>query len=172
MGKVISNATPLIYLAKADKLGLLKKVFRQVIIPEEVKNEIVDEGKKLGEMDAYLVEQAIKEGWIKVLNTKELIEIPLQLEKGEIAVLSLAKNMNVEEVLIDEAPARLTSEILEIKPRGTIFVLLKALDKEHMGFDEFLSILDGMIEVGFRLKEEVYIRAIQAARRITYSECH
>ena len=47
MNKVVSNATPLIYLAKVDKLNLLKSVFSNVFIPEEVKREVVDEGKRL-----------------------------------------------------------------------------------------------------------------------------
>ena len=43
MDEIVSNPTPLIYLAKAGRLSLLKKVFEEIVIPSEVKIEIVDE---------------------------------------------------------------------------------------------------------------------------------
>jgi len=89
---VVCNATPLIYLAKIGKIDLLRKVFGEVIIPEEVRAEVVEKGKLLGERDAYMIENAIGEGWIKVLRA-EPIEVPIELEAGEVAVLSLAKNL-------------------------------------------------------------------------------
>jgi hypothetical protein len=41
---IVSNASPLIYLAKVGKLELLK-IFGEVVIPEEVKVEVVDSGR-------------------------------------------------------------------------------------------------------------------------------
>ena len=61
---VISNATPLIYLAKIDKLHLLRDLFEHVIIPEEVYKEVVITGLKYGYFDAQTVKSAIEEGWI------------------------------------------------------------------------------------------------------------
>lgn len=169
MRKIVSNATPLIYLAKIGKLRLLRRIFGQVIISEEVKREVVDGGKKLGKMDAYLVEKEIKEGWIKVSKIEELIDIPIKLEKGEVATLSLAKNLEVREVLVDEICARTASEILGLTPRGTIFVLLKALKIKEISFDEFLRILEKLLKEGFRLREEVYIEAVKTAKKIAQS---
>ena len=40
MRKVIVNSTPLIALAKAGKLGVLKAMYGQVIIPDAVFNEV------------------------------------------------------------------------------------------------------------------------------------
>jgi len=167
MSKIVSNATPLIYLGKVGKLNLLECIFGEVIISEEVKREVVDEGKKLKEPDAYLIEKEIKAGWIKVSNVKKLIDVPLKLEKGEISTLSLAKKLGIKEVLIDEAPARTASEVLGLTPRGTIFVLLKALKIREITFDEFLKILNKLLKEGFRLKEEVYLEAIETAKKIT-----
>ncbi len=162
---IVSNATPLIYLAKVRKLELLK-IFGEVLIPEEVKVEVVDRGKALEKQDAYLVEQAIKDGWIKVLKV-EPMEIPIKLHLGEIAVLSLAKKLGVKEVLIDEKPARFAAKLLGLKPRGTVFVLLKALKEGLIDLDEFLDTLSEMIKQGFRLREEVVVEAIKEAKRIT-----
>ncbi len=63
---IVSNATPLIYLAKLGRLHLLKDFFQEVIIPEEVKRVVVDRGKEQNSVDAFVVEEALKEGWIKI----------------------------------------------------------------------------------------------------------
>jgi len=165
MNSVVSNATPLIYLAKIGKIGLLKGVFGQVLIPEEVQMEVVDRGKERGEKDVPLVEKAIREGWLRVLRT-ELIEVPIKLEVGELAVLSLAKAQGVREILVDEASARMAARLLDLTPRGTVFILLKALEKDQIDLEEFLHILDELVKQGFRLKEEVFIEAIREARKI------
>jgi hypothetical protein len=165
MGGIVSNATPLIYLAKVGKINFLKKVFGEVFIPEEVKIEVVDRGKLLGERDAYVIEKAIGEGWLKVLSA-EIVEVPIKLESGEVAVLSLAKKLGLREVLMDEVSARVAAKLLDLTPRGTVFVLLKALEKKEIDLNGFLEILNQLIRHGFRLKEEVYIEAVREARKI------
>jgi len=165
MGGIVSNATPLIYLAKIGRINLLRKVFGEVFIPEEVKIEVVDRGKQLGERDAYVVEKAIGDGWLKVLNV-EIMEVPIKLEPGEVAVLSLAKRLKLREVLMDEVSARTVAGLLGLIPRGTIFVLLKALEKKELDLNEFLEVLNELIKHGFRMKEEVYLEAVRKARQI------
>lgn len=171
MGGIASNATPLIYLAKIGRMGLLRSLFGEVFIPEEVKVEVVERGKELGERDAYVVEKAIKDGWLKV-SRADLVEVPIELDKGEVAVLSLARNLGLREVLIDEAPARTASRLIGLTPRGTIFVLLKALERGEMDFDVFLEVLNELIGHGFRLKEEVYLEVVRRARAIVAENCN
>ena len=165
MGGIVSNATPLIYLAKIGKLGLLRNLYGEVFIPEEVEVEVVERGKRLGERDAYVVEKAINDGWLKV-SKAEVVEVPIELDAGEEAVLSLAKNLGLREVLIDEASARTAARLLGLTPRGTIYVLLKALEGGEMDFDMFLEVLNELIRHGYRLREEVYIEIVRRAREI------
>jgi len=165
MSGIVSNATPLIYLTKVGRIDLLRKVFGEVFIPEEVKIEVLDKGKMLGERDAYVIERAIREGWLKVLSA-EIVEVPIKLELGEAAVLSLAKKLGLREVLMDEVSARVAARLLDLTPRGTVFVLLKTLEKKEIYLNEFLEVLNQMIRHGFRLKEEVYVEAVREARRI------
>jgi len=165
MPPIVSNATPLIYLAKVNKLDILKILFAEVFIPQEVKNEVVDRGKLLGKKDAYLVEKAISEGWLKVLTTN-IVVVPIELDPGEIATLSLAKQLGLKEVLLDESAARAAARLMGLTPRGTIFILLKALQKEEIDQEEFLEVLNQLLNEGFRLKQEVYLEALKEAKRI------
>lgn len=165
MSRVVSNSTPLIYLAKIGRLSLLKALFGEVLVPKEVKREVVDRGKELGKKDAYCIEEAIDQGWIKVLDA-DPAEIPITLDRGEEEALSLAKFLKVNVVLIDDASARQAAKMIGLNPRGTLFVLLLALDRKILDFDEFLEALDQLIDQGFRLKEEVYIGAVKEATRL------
>ena len=165
MGGVVSNATPLIYLAKAGRLDLLKKLFGKIFIAEEVKIEVVDKGKLLKEKDAFIIERAIEEGWLEVKAT-ETVNIPINLDEGELATLSLAKQLELATVLIDEVTARVAARLLGLTPRGTVFVLLKALKEKELTLEDFLDVLSQLIREGFRLKEEVYVEAVKEAKRI------
>ena len=81
MPGVVSNSTPLIYLAKIGKLDLLKVLFGEILIPKEVWAEVVEKGKSLGQKDAYAVENAVAQGWIKVV-AADPFEMPIELDKA------------------------------------------------------------------------------------------
>jgi len=164
---IVSNSSPLIYLAKIKRLHLWKDLFKKVIIPVEVKQEVVDEGKKRGEADAFLVEKEIIEGWIKVEKVQSLLKLDFKIHLGENAAISLAKQKRQGMILIDEIGARTAAKLVGVKPRGIIFVLLLALKKELLTFDDFLQCLTSLARVGFRLREEVYTKAIEEARKIS-----
>ena len=166
MNKIVSNATPLIYLAKIKKYSLLKSLFDKIIISQEVKIEIVDEGKKLKQQDALLIEREIEDGFIEVMKVEKLLETSLELELGELSTLSLAKKLKIDEVLIDETLGRSAARIIGLVPKGTLYVLLKNLKLKEITFDDFLNILNELLESGFRLKEEIYIKVIEEAKKV------
>ena len=97
---VVSNSTPLIHLAKIDRLDLLKEFFGEIFIPEAVYRECVLEGK--GSEDSELIEKA---DWIKVVRIKDETlkkSLMLELDKGESEAIVLALEMNSELLLIDD----------------------------------------------------------------------
>jgi predicted nucleic acid-binding protein len=86
--------------------------------------------------------------------------------------LSLAKKLKLKEVLIDETSARAAARLLDLTPRGTLFIPLKALQKEEIDQEEFLEILNQLLKEGFRLKEEVYLEALKEAKKIATKTKH
>jgi len=90
----VSNSGPLIHLAKAGLLHLIK--LYDVVIPQEVKHEVVDVGKAKGYSDAFFIEKAVKEGWIKIIRVnvdEKFSEIArlAGLHEAEIATLTKIK---------------------------------------------------------------------------------
>ena len=163
---IVSNSSPLIYLTKVKRLHLLKDLFREVLIPEEVKTEVVDKGKERGEMDAFMLEREVKAGWITVEKVTRMLDLKLDLHAGEKAAISLAKQRNSKIVLMDEIAGRTAAKLAGVEPRGTIFVLLLALRQKKITFNEFLDLLSQLAQEGFRLHEEVYTAAVKEAQRI------
>ena len=167
MDRVVSNATPLIYLVKANQLNLLQAMVKQVFIPEAVYREVVIEGKRLGEKDSYGVERAIIQGWIIVQDVKIIYPVEIPLHPGEVEVISLAKEKGIEAVLMDDAKARAASEMAGLRAVGTLWLILKAVKNHTLNFDGFLSTLENIIQSGFYLKEEVYIKAVRKAKKLS-----
>ena len=162
---IVSNATPLIYLAKLGRLHLLKDFFHEVIIPEEVKREVVDRGKEQNSVDAFVVEEALREGWIKIRNVQMRKDIEaLGIDKGEAEAIFLAVELASDEILVDQTHARLAATIFGLKPRGTIHVLLRALKEDILDYEEYLKVLEDLVRSGFRMSDEVYLEAVRLGK--------
>ncbi len=120
---IISNSGPIIHLAKINLLILLKELFEKVIIPHEVKMEVVDSGKEKGRGDAFLIESEIENGWIVVNNgiddkVKEMAE-STGIDIGEASAIMLAKKRKCP-VLIDDLAARRFAAGIGLEVVGSI----------------------------------------------------
>lgn len=165
---VISDSTVLIFLGKLNRLDLLRAEYSQIFIPPKIFEEVVEEGKRLGEKDAILIEEAIEEGWIEVkeIDSDGKIE-KFNLEDGETKVLSLAKDFGHKEVLADEESVREVARILGLDPRGTLYFLFGALKWEDIDFEDFLELLENLIDSGFYINESIYSKAVRRAKEIS-----
>ena len=124
---IVSNSGPLIHLAKIDKLILLKGLFGEVIIPLQVKMEVVDAGKEEGMADAFLIEGEIENGWIIIdgnITDFEDIARNVGIDEGGAAAIMLARKMK-KPILLDDLAARRFAIGLGLEVVGSIGVLLK-----------------------------------------------
>ena len=167
MQRIVSNATPLIYLSKADQLGLLHKMSKEVFIPNAVYREVVIHGKHREENDAFRVEQAIRNGCIQVKEVKKICHTNLSIHSGEVEVISLAKEMDIKIVLMDDIKARTAAELAGLIPKGTIWLLLKAVKQKILNFEHFLVVLDNIVKSGFYLKQDVFLKAVHKAKALS-----
>ncbi len=161
---ILSNSSPLIYLAKIEKLNILKILFKEIIIPKQVYEEVVLKGKEEKFFDALNVENSIKESWIKIKEVdidEELNQLANEIDIGEIALISLAKKLRPSLLLIDAASARAIAESLGFNVKGTLYVLLKAYRKKIMQKKEVKELINKLIISGFRISQELYIEAIE-----------
>jgi predicted nucleic acid-binding protein len=155
---IVSNASPLINLARIGKLDLFHKLYSELIVPEAVWQEVVVEGA--GYPGADEVKTA---PWIKVraVNNKPLVQVLRQdLDAGEAEAIALALEVGAELLLMDEHLGRETARHLGLRYMGLIGVLIEA---KHKGLIHAVKpYLDALRDIaGFRVSDALYRRVLQ-----------
>ena len=163
---VVSNSSPLIWLAKIGRLSLLKILFGQVVIPKRVCEETTLEKQSA---DAVLISKAIEDGWVKVFEKKmegaDVLAGVSGIHLGEAEAILLAQKLATE-LIIDEEEASTTAQMFGVRPIGTIAVLLFALARDELTLNEFKECLYRLIASGFWLSIDVYNKALEEAQSI------
>jgi len=159
--KVVFNASPLIYLGKKRKTGLLRLVFEKILVPVEVEEEIM---KLYDSPEAVQLRDAIQEGWIEVKRSsenkkKQIAKLFGEIDEGEAAVIALALERHGENVIIDDAEARTAAEYFELKVHGTLYIILEEYKRNiFKSKAEVISMVNNMLRKGFYISSEVYAR--------------
>lgn len=167
--KAVSNASPLIILGKLNQLGLLLKVFDEVVIPREVYNEVVINGLRLGSSEAAAVDFLVRQG--RILVTDVLLPAPLPdwaaaIDKGELETILLAQDLQPDWVIIDNAHARQAARRADLYIKGTVGVLLEAFRRGYLSLQELellLQITKGRPE--FWISDSLCDQVLAQARR-------
>ena len=126
---VVSNASPLISLAKIKQLNILQKLFSSIHISNEVYQEAAAAGPGAVEIASA--------DWIKSVE----LATPYRLQKwgsqynlgmGELATILLAKELSADLAIIDEKKARALAQNNHISVVGTIGLLEEAFRRHHI----------------------------------------
>ncbi len=154
----VSNASPLISLARIGKLDLLRHLYGELTIPSAVWQEVVIEG--VGQPGASDVEAA---AWIKrrAVTNRELVRaLQQELDAGEAEAIALALEIGAELLLMDERLGRETARHLGLRYTGLIGILIEAKRKDLVGAVK--PQLDALRDVaGFRVSDALYTRVLQ-----------
>jgi predicted nucleic acid-binding protein len=156
---IVSNAGPLIALAKIERFELLRELFGKLCIPQAVYDEVVVMGT--GKAGANETGQAVGD-WIEVQEVKDLVMVKsllTKLGKGESEAIALALEMKADLVLLDDYKARATAEFMGLNMTGTVGMLSKA-QKEGI-ISDLRPLLDELRARGFRLSDKVYAEILK-----------
>jgi predicted nucleic acid-binding protein len=125
----IVNASPIIALAKVNRLQLLQELSRELLIPHAVVREI------LAGPTSDPARQAFDLGWGQVVSPKTIPPELLEwgLGAGETAVIALSLERKIATSVLDDAAARTCAKTLGIKVVGTLGVILRAKRKGLIG---------------------------------------
>ena len=172
MPAVVSDAGPLIHLAQINKVYLINKIFKQVLITSRVMKEAYEEGVKLGRPDAQIIGKAMGEGWIIIEEIpRSLVSASKRLAEGEkiskadAEILLFAREKRAE-VLVDEKALSNLAAMYGLKAWNTWTVLLEGL---RMGFIEISDVEAAIKELGekrHKLRKEQAAQILHAAKFI------
>jgi predicted nucleic acid-binding protein len=151
----VTNASPLIFLARGGYFDLLALVGEPVLVPAAVANEISQRGP-----DDVTVRAMSGAAWIQVLDP---IPVPAVIQAwdlgpGESAVLAWAQLHPETEAIIDDLAARRCARVLGIGVRGTLGLLLLA--KQRGRIARARPVLDALRREGMYLSDRVVDEAL------------
>ena len=120
-GLVLTDASPLIGLARVNGLQWLQQLFGQVWMPTEVRREVLSGN---GSPDERAIVAAEESGWISVRSpTPETPELP-EFDEGESACIRIALgNVAPSLLLIDERAGRAIAIEHGLQVAGTAAVI-------------------------------------------------
>jgi predicted nucleic acid-binding protein len=121
---VVADSSPLIVLIQIRQIDVLSALFGEVVIPPEVSAELRD-SKRPRAVHEFLVSQPV---WLSERAPAAVEPIPA-LHAGELAAISLARELNADLLLIDEVQGRRAAADRHIPFTGTIGVLELAADR-------------------------------------------
>jgi len=156
---VVSNASPLIALAKIGQLQLLCSVYKEVYISAVVREEVGF--IRSGVENRPGTEEISSARWIQTVNVSNLAEVEVlreRLDAGESEAIVLAIELKADLLLIDEARGRKVAQAKGVNTTGTVGTLVAAKRKGLI--PELATLLDCLVDSGFRMSEELYQTAL------------
>ncbi|WP_066413892.1 DUF3368 domain-containing protein [Halorubrum aethiopicum] len=174
----VFDATPLIYLAKAERIAVVETLSEPRLVPEPVYREVVTEGIDAGYDDARRIEQAVERGQFEIVETDfddSMIATRLDRHSGlsdaDIAVLACADARDGIAVM-DEAAGRSAAEVEGVETRGTAYVVLSVVKRGDLSAEEGRETIDAMIERGWYIAPDLYTKIVRRLESFESNSTH
>jgi predicted nucleic acid-binding protein len=138
-------------------LEILKDLYDEIYIPQEVFNEI-----EAGKHKKYYLNLLTFE-WIKIeqIQDRKSISYFLDLDKGEAEAIVLATESEADLILLDESLGRFHAKHAGLRVTGTIGILVKA--KKQGLISELKPLILELKEKGVWLSESLIERILELA---------
>jgi predicted nucleic acid-binding protein len=150
---VVSDTSPVLNLARIGRLNLLPSLYKQVLIPSKVFEELSASKRELPPAIDLAAEP-----WLIVAsatNQQRVQELCAELDPGEAEAIVLAIERRADLLLVDERRARRTAANAGITVTGLLGVVARA--KAAGLIDSAKSVLDDLIQVArFWIGPELY----------------
>ena len=161
----VFDATPLIYLARVDRLALVQQLDASCVIPERVYEEVVGTGLEQCYPDARRIERSVdadRSDIVSVATSALLTRLQdnSNLSDADVAVLACA-DAHDSVAVIDETYGRDVAAAEGITTRGTAYLVLKLASEGTLSVDDARTVIDAMIDEGWYCAPDVYAKIIQ-----------
>jgi predicted nucleic acid-binding protein len=148
MTVVVADTSPLNYLVLIDAIELLPRLYRRIVIPTEVLNELIHQRapRPVSEWANRLPE------WVEVRSLPPADDDPelSLLDLGEKCAILLAQSESEVLLLIDESAGRLEASRRGIPNTGTLGVLRAASLAQLV---DLPSVLARLVATSFRISK-------------------
>ena len=157
---VVSDATPIISLAKLDLLYVLGLLYNDVFLPQAVFDEVCRNPKYIAEAKAIQKPAFIK---VRAVDNEQSVKglMDAGLDLGECEAIVLAGTLPESLLLMDERKGRQVAFSMGIRIIGTLGMLLQA--KELGYVSQIKPLLDILLSENIRISESLYRSILEQA---------
>ncbi len=149
---LIADSSALIVLARTGYLDVLHRVAGTVHIPEAVYQEVVARGHgRPGSTEVGHAEWIVRR---PVEDRTSMDRLSERVGAGEAEAIALARELQADALILDDATARVVAEGEGVKVLGTLGFLIYA--KKRGAVSAVKPILDDMIAAGFFVDDQLY----------------
>ncbi len=149
---LVLDSSALIALARIGRLNLLQQLAREVYIPEAVHTEVTERGQ--GRIGSVEVRQAPWLAVTRVQDQAEVSRLRAQVGRGEAEAIILAREIQADFVVLDDATARRLAVDLGARVVGVLGLLLYA--KQLGKIAAVKPLFDELRTAGFFIDESLY----------------
>lgn len=138
---IVADASPLIALAKIQRLRLLSDLYGEAVIGPVVKAETIDAGRAVRASGVEQIEAAVEDGWLRVVSLTATergfmrrLTKRSRLDRGEAESIAIADSRRLL-LIVDDKEARSVAATTGVQHVGTAGVLLEAFLRKRLDLD-------------------------------------
>jgi uncharacterized protein len=155
----VADTSPLIFLAKLNRLDLLREGAEEILVPQAV----VEEVQQYQDEARQKIEDAL-DLWLKVtpVRDRRVAEVLLaHVDRGEAETIALALEVRAERVIMDDLDGRRLSRRVGLTAVGTLGLLLAARLRGDLS--SLRAEIERLEKGGFRVGELLRKAVLEAA---------
>ena len=158
MPEAISNTSPLLYLHRIGALQWLPRLFQDIWAPTAVVAEL-QEGRSRG----YDVPDLTVLRWVQIVEPRSIPAewLALDLGRGELAAMAMARENPDRIVLLDDGLARRTAQTAGLQVWGTLKIMLEA--KAHGITPTIKPWIERLADAGLWISDDLRSRILALA---------
>lgn len=137
--KAVANTSTVLFIAKIKRFDLLKNIFSEILIPEEVIEEILFKESPENEPIKKEIGRFIQKAKLKEIKD-------FNLDKGEKAAISLCIEKNIKVFLSDDKKARKFARGLEIMTLGVAGIIKYNLQNKKISKEAAENLISQLIK--------------------------
>lgn len=161
MPLVVSDTSPVRALNHLELLGLLRKLFGEILIPPAVSDELKSGSKSLPPVDLNLYPFIHIAGPPLSQSITDIMCFEPELDRGEAEAIALAVQLGIEELLMDEWVSRRAASDLGMRTVGVLGILVRA--KERGLVADIRPLIDRLrSEIRFFVADRLYHQVLES----------
>jgi len=162
----VFDATPLLYLANVDRLGLLQQLDASCVIPERVHDEVVTTGLEQEYPAARHIQHHVDACHLDVVSVDRTpllsrLQDHRNISDADAAVLAHADAHDGVAVM-DETYGQDVAASEGITTRGTAYIVLRLTAEGEIEPDDARDVIDAILSAGWYCAPDIYATILGA----------